>query len=193
MNAERTSTVAILAARAMENAGAPYALVGSLASTLHGEPRGTLDVDFATLMCPGHVERFLLEVSGAFATDAEWVREAVRERSLFQLVHLGSFIKVDVYVRDGDGPDAAQVLRAQRLVLGDDPADELSVASAEDTVLQKLSWFQQGGGVSDRQWRDVVGVIKARQAALDLDYMSRWAAGRGVGDLLQRALEAARI
>ena len=185
--------MAIQAARALEHAGAPYALVGSLASTLHGEPRGTLDVDFATLMRPGHVERFLLEVTGAFATDAEWVREAVRERRLFQLVHLGSFIKVDVYVRDCDGPDAAQVLRAQRLVLGDDPADTLSVASAEDTVLQKLSWFQQGGGVSDRQWRDVVGVIKARQAALDLDYMSRWAAGRGVGDLLHRALEAARI
>jgi len=192
VNPERTSTVAILVARAFERAGVPYALVGSLASTLHGEPRGTLDVDFATLMQAGHVDRFLQGVSGAFATDADWVREAVRHRRLFQLVHLASFIKVDVYVRDREGPDAAQVLRAQRLVLGDDPGDGLSVASAEDTVLQKLAWFQQAGGSSDRQWRDVVGVIKARQATLDHDYMLRSAAGRGLGDLLHKAMSAAR-
>ena len=139
MNSQETSLVALLVARAFELAGVPYALVGSLASTVHGEPRGTLDVDFASLMRAEHVDRFHQQVSPSFAIDPAWIREAVHEQRMFQLVHLGTYIKVDVYVRVGQGPDAAQVLRARRVNFGESPGDDLMIASAEDTIFAKAA------------------------------------------------------
>ena len=63
-----------------------------------------------------------------------------------------------------------------------------SSASPEDLVLQKLNWYREGGGVSDRQWRDVIGVIKTQGSRLDLVYLHLWAGRKGLADLLVRAL-----
>jgi hypothetical protein len=71
-------------------------------------------------------------------------------------------------------------------------ADALRVASAEDTVLAKLDWFRLGGEVSDRQWSDVVGVLRIQQEALDLDYLAAQAIARGLATLLEQALAEAR-
>lgn len=65
--------------------------------------------------------------------------------------------------------------------------DSPFVSSAEDTILQKLRWFQKGGGVSERQWDDVLGVLKVQADALDYAYMQRWATDLGVAELLQQA------
>jgi hypothetical protein len=63
------------------------------------------------------------------------------------------------------------------------------VKSPEDTVLRKLLWYREGDGISDRQWNDVIGVLRAQGARLDRDYLERWAAELGVADLLARARE----
>jgi hypothetical protein len=64
-------------------------------------------------------------------------------------------------------------------------------ASPEDTVLAKLEWYRLGGEVSERQWRDVLGVLRARGSQLDLEYMRKWAGELHVGDLLERGLQEA--
>ncbi len=69
-----------------------------------------------------------------------------------------------------------------------EPQVEVSVASAEDTLLAKLEWYRMGGEVSERQWRDVLGALKVQAGALDLEYLHRWASELGVDDLLERAL-----
>jgi len=66
------------------------------------------------------------------------------------------------------------------------------VASPEDTVLAKLEWFRAGGETSERQWADVVGVLKTLAGRLDEAYLKRWAAALGVEDLLERALAESR-
>jgi hypothetical protein len=65
------------------------------------------------------------------------------------------------------------------------------VESAENTVLSKLEWFRAGGEVSERQWWDVVGILRAQAHGLDEAYLDRWAVTLGVADLLERAVAAA--
>ena len=73
-------------------------------------------------------------------------------------------------------------------MIGTDPERVAYVASPEDVVLAKLEWFRSGGEVSERQLRDVLGVLKVQGERLDLAYLQRWAATLGVGDLLESAL-----
>ena len=63
-----------------------------------------------------------------------------------------------------------------------------NAASPEGTILNKLEWYKMGGGVSDRQWNDILGVLKVRKTVLDMQYLKRWAAVLDVADLLERAL-----
>jgi hypothetical protein len=66
------------------------------------------------------------------------------------------------------------------------------VKTPEDTILRKLLWYEGGGAVSDRQWRDVLGVLRVSGAMLDDRYLDDWAARLGVDALLGRARAEAR-
>jgi hypothetical protein len=81
-----------------------------------------------------------------------------------------------------------ELSRKQRVRVLEEPQADLFVASPEDMVLQKLMWYRDGGGVSDRQWGDVRGVIKTQGSRLDLAYLHLWAGRKGIAELLERAL-----
>ena len=121
--------------------------------------------------------------------DGGMIREALRERSSFNLIHQDSMLKVDVFVLK-DRPYDRQAL-ACRISdrLEDTPeARELFVATPEDVVLAKLERFGRGDRRSERQWNDVLGVLRVQGKAIDLEYLERWAADLGVANLLERAL-----
>ncbi len=185
--------VAVLAARALEGLGIPYVVVGSVASTLHGEPRGTLDVDLAVRLRSFEVDALCAALESEFYVDRPGMKEAVRTGLPCNLIHRATHVKVDLHVRPDEGIHAEERRRAQRIRLTGAPDSTVNVASPEDTVLQKLLWFRKGGEVSDRQWRDVLGVLKARGAAIDLPYLREWAPRVGVLDLLDRALREAGL
>ncbi len=179
--------------QALEQAGAPCFVGGSLASSLYGIPRTTQDGDVVADLQFGHVAAFVAALEGAFYIDAEGIREAVRERSSFNVIHLGTMLKVDVFVL-GKGAFAQQEMRRrQPYVFSEEPRRAFAVASAEDVVLHKLYWYRLGGEVSDRQWRDVLGVMKMRAETLDRVYLERTAGPMGVADLLQRAYAEADL
>jgi hypothetical protein len=81
-------------------------------------------------------------------------------------------------------------MRQEILVEGERP---FYVASPEDTILHKLTWYRMGGEVSDRQWNDILGVLKVQGAALEMEYLQRWARVLEVNDLLAKALEDAGL
>ena len=164
-----------------------------MASALYGEARSTRDIDFVAAMLPHHVEPFLAALGNEFYADAAAIGAAVAARRSFNVIHLDTMVKADIFVFKADAFGRSQFTRRTARQLSPDDPTAIYVASAEDTVLAKLQWYRDGGGVSDRQWNDVLGVLKVQGATLDRAYLEEWARELGLTDLLRRALEDAGL
>jgi len=183
--------ITLLVAHALEQMGVPYAVGGSLASSLHGVMRSTLDVDIVADMRQEHIQPLVAALSEEFYVDEEMMRDALRRRSSFNLIHYETAFKVDIFIRKIRPFDQMQLERRKLAVIVADPEQSVYVLSPEDTLLAKLEWYRLGGEVSERQWRDVLGILQVREGELDLDYVRTWARELQVTDLLERALNEA--
>jgi len=172
----------------LEHLEVEYVVGGSLATSLHGIPRATLDVDIVADLRMAHLDPFVAALKASFFVDADMVRDAIRRRSPFNILHLATMFKVDVFVTGTDELLSSELSRKRQVRVLEEPQADLFVASPEDMVLQKLMWYRDGGGVSDRQWGDVRGVIKTQGDRLDLAYLRLWAGRKGIAELLERAL-----
>lgn len=171
----------------LEELGVPYVVGGSIASSALGIFRTTNDADIAARFDASHVTEFCRRLSGAFYLDDERIRHAVTRQSQFNIIHLGQGLKVDVYVLSEEPFARQQLLRRRRVRLAADSPAEIFLPSAEDVVLQKLRWFRMGSERSERQWLDVLGVLKVQKPTIDRDYLRSWAEELEVADLLARA------
>ena len=183
--------VTLLVVDALDALGVRYFVGGSLASALHGVARATMDTDIVADLHDEHVDAFVDALKSTFYVDDEMIREAIRAHRSFNIIHLESFFKVDIFVSKEREFDHLQMARRSPYVLSTEPEQSAYVASAEDTILAKLEWYQIGGEVSDRQWRDILGVMKVQAEKLDLEYLQRGARLLKVTDLLERALQEA--
>jgi hypothetical protein len=181
--------VALLVTGVLDELGVPYVIGGSMASIIHGMLRTTMDVDIVADVRSEHVPVFVSRLRGAFYADEQMMQQAIRRRSSFNLIHLETMFKVDIFIPKGRPFDRQQLKRRIAEPVGPDSGEKIWVLSAEDVVLAKLEWFRLGGDSSERQWRDILGVLKTQQSVLDLDYLKRWAQALGVSDLMDRALE----
>jgi len=120
---------------ALEALGVPYLIGGSLASAVHGVARATVDTDLVADLRPEHAEPLAQALRDAFYVDAESIRDAIRQRSSFNVIHLETMFKVDVFVRKQRPFDQAQFERRVAQVVATDPERTAYVASAEDTIL----------------------------------------------------------
>ena len=180
-------TVALDIARILRALGIPHVLTGSFASSVHGVPRMTRDVDFVAEVDGEQVARLATALGDAYYADIEAMRDAVRRGTMFNLAHLGTLVKVDIHVPHATPFRRAQFERRVARAIGPGGDASLDVLSAEDIVLQKLRWFDAGGRVSDQQWRDVLGVLQGQAGRLDEAYLDSWAAQLAITDLLERA------
>ena len=175
--------------QAFDALGIVYLVGGSMASAVYGEFRATQDVDLVAGVREEHVVSLVAALSAEFYVDADLIRQAIEQESSFNLIHLATMFKADVFIRKRGAWTDEEFARRRRIEY---PSDEVSasvyVASPEDTVLQKLLWYHLGGGVSDRQWNDVQGVLKVQAGALDENYLRHWAAYLNLTDLLNDAL-----
>ena len=179
--------VLLLVVDALEGIGLEYHVGGSYASSVHGVPRQTQDIDLVVNLPPTLVTNFVKSLSQDFFVQESAAREAVQDRRSFNAIHLATGLKIDFFVR-GDQPFDLEEFRrhrAQPLLEG----RPIIVKSPEDIVLRKLEWYRAGGEVSDRQWGDVVGILRTQGHSLDRDYMEQWATTLGVADLLENALK----
>jgi hypothetical protein len=179
--------VAILVARALESLGLRYLIGGSLASSLHGVPRSSHDADLLAEVPLASADAIARLLEPQFYVDASMIRDAIRHRISFNVIHYDSGFKVDVFVLTADALPQEEMRRRQPHDVGD-AAGPVFFATAEDMVLQKLAWYRAGGESSERQWTDVLGILKVQGSRIDLAYARHWAPVVGVADLLERAL-----
>ena len=182
-------SVTLSVIEAFDKLGVLYLIGGSLASTVHGVVRTTLDTDLVAQLQPEHTQPLVKMLQNEFYIDTDAVSNAISRQSSFNLIHLETMFKVDVFVFRQRLFDQSQFARRITQVIATNPEQTAYIASAEDTILTKLEWYRMGGEVSERQWRDVLGIIKVQENRLDLDYLQKWAIELNVADLLQRALE----
>jgi hypothetical protein len=165
--------------------GIRFLVSGSLASSAHGVVRGTMDGDLVALVFPSHAKLIAKALGPGWYADSEMMERAIRERRAFNLIHIGSAMKFDVFPALTDFHDA-ELERAKPTPLRIEGAALCPVATAEDSLLSKLQWYREGGEVSDRQWNDIGGII-VQNPDLDWDYANLWAARLGVSNLLEKA------
>lgn len=172
-------------AEALRVLGADYYVGGSIASSTHGVMRATADIDVVVAFRMGDARRLVQLLSEACHGDADIAERSVGEGRPFNLIHLQTMLKLDFF------PAAEDVLSSEAMARATEIAAGVRVATPEDIILAKLRWFRDGGEVSERQWTDVLGVMRARGPTLDQTYLDRMARMIGVWPLLERALRDA--
>ncbi len=181
--------VTLLVTAVLDSLNIPYVIGGSMASIVHGLPRTTMDVDIIANMKSENVKPFVAAVQNQFYVDEPTVHKAVQQHGSFSLIHLATVFKVDIFLAKPRAFDQQQLSRriAEKVETGG--SQSIWILSAEDVVLAKLDWFRLGGEVSERQWRDIIGILKTQQYTLDREYLGHWAQLLHVTDLLERALK----
>lgn len=177
-------------AAAFDRLGVRHYVGGSVASTMHGAIRSTMDVDVVCDLRADQVDAFLAAFDGDFYVSEAAVWQAVERRSCFNLIHLPTVYKVDVFVSRGRPFDVAAMERAVPLLLAAGQNTTVPVATAEDSIVAKLEWFRLGDESSERQWHDVSRLLALHGGALDVAHMQRMAESVGVADLLDRLLRS---
>jgi hypothetical protein len=175
----------------LEKLGIPYVIGGSLASTLHGMIRTTQDSDIITEMRPEHIPPFVETLQNDFFIDEEMIADAIQRNSSFNILHRETMFKVDIFIPRPRPFQQSQLARAERQAFELETKLSANFASAEDTILSKLEWYRIGNETSERQWRDILGILKTRAGNLDLEYLKKWATDLNIADLLERAVQQA--
>lgn len=190
MTPEQLATVARVV-HALEALGIPYAVGGSWASSVHGTARTTMDADVVVDLGIDRVAALARALGERVYLDVDVARNAVRTRSAFNAIDRDTGFKVDFFPLGERAYDRVAFERRRRADLGE--GLHCAFVSAEDIVLAKLAWYRAGGEVSDRQWGDVLGVLRTQGARLDRAYLAKWAGPLDLWDLLKRALGEAGL
>ena len=176
---------------ALESLEVGHYVSGSVAGMAYGHLRATADVDLVAALTPENVSALTERLSGRYYFEEKTIREAAASRGSFNLIHLETMMKVDVFVSGGGVHDHQAMARRRLDRFPGDPSRQVHFVSPEDLILAKLRWFKDGGEVSEQQYRDVLGVLQVQGEALEMDYLRQWADTLGLSELLDRAVKDA--
>jgi hypothetical protein len=178
--------VALIVADAIDASGSEYFVGGSVASSLQGEPRATNDIDFVVAMLGHRVRAFVEKLGSDFEVDQAMLRDALSRGGSANIFYLPMVTKIDIFGLGSTPYDEVEFARRRRMKVRTG-GEELWIKSPEDTILRKLLWYREGGQVSEKQWRDVVEVLRIRGPHLERPYLDLWAARLSLESLLARA------
>jgi hypothetical protein len=182
MNSELKDALNIALA-ALKQIGVNCRVVGSMASSELGNSRTTWDADVVAALEMRHVQPLIAALGKDFYADKELIREGIQNRSSFNLIHLETALKVDIFMPKNREYDRVAMMRFN--------PNSPDFMTAEDVLLGKLEWYRAGDESSERQWADVIGILQVQAEKFDLEYARRWAQEIGVLDLLEKAVREA--
>jgi hypothetical protein len=191
--ADESISVALYVVDALEKLDISYFIGGSLASALYGVARSTIDADLIADIRPEHASPLTQLLESDFYIDEEMILGAIQHQSSFNMIHLETAFKVDIFILKKRPFNQSQMKRKTLQKVTKDLDRQAFMATAEDIILAKLEWYRIGDEVSDRQWQDILGVLRAQSGRLDLEYLRHWAGELGVANLLDRALKEASL
>jgi hypothetical protein len=174
--------------QSFEELDIPYYIGGSVASSVYGMARATLDVDIIADIKTSQITGLKKNLEGDFYIDADMIADAIGRTSSFNLIHLDTMLKIDVFIHKNE-PYQNKVLERKikdTFEEGEQSA-EFYFSSPEDIIINKLQWYEMGGKVSERQWLDVTGVIKVQGNLLDEKYLQDWSEKLELLGLLEKA------
>ena len=184
--------VTLLVADAFESLGIRYFIGGSMATAVHGVARATMDVDLVVDLSEKDVPALLYTLGDDFFVDEQMIFGALQAGISFNMIHKATMFKVDIFPLKKRPFDLSQLERRIAYELASEPSRKAYIASPEDNILSKLEWYRLGGEISDRQWTDVLNVLKIQGADIDIAYLRKWAERLDLLDLLERALNDIR-
>ena len=180
--------------QAFDRLAIPYYIGGSIASSVYGLARATMDVDIIADIAPSHVASLVGLLRDAYYIDEQMIKDAISGASSFNLIHLETMMKVDVFIQKKDPYHRCAIARRlQDRLVEEDQDSVFYLSSPEDIILSKLCWYEMGDRVSERQWLDVLGVIKVQSDSLDRAYLIKWSNALGVSDLLRQAFSESGV
>jgi len=165
--------------------GIRHTIGGSIAASFAGEPRSTIDIDFVVALERSLVAPLVAALPDFYVAE-EALYRAVESHGTANLIHQETQLKVDLFVAGGTPLDHQQLARRQRVEIR--PGQVIYIHPPEDILLQKLRWYRLGHAVSDRQWRDIIGIIRTQRDRLDRGYLGANAPMLDVAADLARAL-----
>ena len=172
----------------LDELGIPYLIGGSVASSLLGEPRSTQDIDLVADLTLSQVKPFVAALQPRFYVDEETVKSAVRYQSSFNIIDNESIVKFDIFILKNNPFSQSEFERRQVQIVRTNPEQTVVLPSPEDIILQKLLWYRDTNFSSEKQWRDILGVMKLQGATLDFEYLRYWGEQLKLSETLDRAL-----
>jgi hypothetical protein len=166
--------------------GVAYYIGGSVASSIYGMIQAAQDVDVIANLQLEQVSSLVTRLQTDYYVDEEVVRNAIQQRTWFNIIHLESIVKIDVFLPKNRLFDQQVFQRAQQQVLEED-CQPFYIASPEDTILTQLEWHRRKGEIADDKWNTILGILKVRATTLDLAYLQQWATTLGIDALLEQA------
>jgi hypothetical protein len=178
--------------KAFERLGILYYIGGSIASSAYGVARATLDVDMVSELESEHAHPLAEMLKSEYYIDEETILDAVKRKSSFNIIHVETMFKIDIFLKKSNPYNEEVFKRKRKENLDEEKGDaEFFIASSEDIILSKLEWFRMGGEMSERQWNDILGVIKVQGSLLDKEYLYHWAGELEITALLGKAFKEA--
>ncbi|NOY76642.1 MAG: hypothetical protein GXO76_02100 [Calditrichaeota bacterium] len=171
-----------------------YYIGGSIASSLYGIARATLDIDIVADIKLRHISPLKKHLENDFYFDEDMVRDAIIKKSTFNMIHLETGTKLDIFILKYEPYQYNAIQRRRKDTIEEGNFESMFYfSSPEDIIINKLLWCKMGGEVSERQWHDVVGVIKIQNESLDKKYLKTWSQKLSVWSLLEKAFKEAGI
>lgn len=173
---------------AFDQLSIPYYIGGSIASSVYGFARMTRDIDIAADIKKNQVKLLSELLQNEYYIDPDMIFEALDRKTSFNIIHNKSMIKIDIFIVGNDPYQLSALQRKRKDNLEENASkQEYFFSSAEDIIINKLKWYEMGGKISDRQWLDILGILKVQGDGLNRKYLEEWTKKLGLYDLLLKA------